>query len=382
MNRLDSRVLRKISWLAIAVIACQCFAAPALADEAGTPVAPAIEETTPEPTATPIEPEPTATDEAPASTAEAPAPTVEPTAVPTATPAPTLGFTLAAQPECVPAEDQPSALASSGAIEYRCVSRLRLDGEAIAAAGITVTWSIDASITPGWRVQVQRPALVPGEAPVWAEAIDNTSRFSIVRADAAGSSMEAGTLDTEVELAWRLRIERPACLAGSPVVELRHAATVDAPATTGLDRTAGITRDPLRIEPALAAIAQPSVHFDGPLNFGTIKATALGLSETRIDGTLSLTVSGLDQACGDWNLWFDASPIVDADGVAREGFALLIDTCDLTDGCLAASFTAGPEAPATQSITLTITLQAPQYAALGALGTTIDATLIASADGT
>ncbi|MCC6704711.1 MAG: hypothetical protein IT334_07520 [Thermomicrobiales bacterium] len=373
--------MHKISWLVIAVIAGQLFVSPALANEAGTPVAPAIEESTLEPTVTPADPRPSPTEIAPTPTAEAPAPTMEPTPLPTAPPSPTLSFALAAEPQCEPAEDQPAALASGGSIEYRCVSRLTLAGDAIAPAGIAVTWSIDATVTPGWRVQVQRPALTPGSEPVWAEAIDNTSHFSIVQPDAAGTSADVGALSTDLELTWRLRIERLACLAGSPAVELRHAATVDAPSVTGIDRDLGVIREPLRIEPELAAITAPSIRFNGPLDFGTIKATALGLSETRIDGQLSLTVTGLDQTCGGWDLWFDASPIVDTDGAVREGFALLIGECDLTDGCLAASFAAGPEAPATQSIMITITLQAPQYAALGALGTTIDATLIASADG-
>jgi len=71
-----------------------------------------------------------------------------------------------------------------------------------------VTWSIDATVTPGWRVQVQRPALTPGSEPVWAEAIDNTSHFSIVQPDAAGTSADVGALSTDLELTWRLRIER------------------------------------------------------------------------------------------------------------------------------------------------------------------------------
>lgn len=126
--------------------------------------------------------------------------------------------------------------------------------------------------------------------------------------------------------------------------------------------------------PELTDIPSPSISFDGPLDFGRVQ-TGRDQGKTHREGTLSLTISGLDQACGVWRLRLDATPIVDGNGAVRDGFALRIGECDLTEGCPAASFVAGPDAPSTQSITLTITLQTPPYAAPGAFGTTINATI-------
>jgi hypothetical protein len=362
-----------VRWLAIVILASQLFSPVALAQDAGTPIDPVIEEQAPSPTPLPVEPEPTVT-----SIPPTPSPTSIPE--PTAAPAASLSYQLAAQPECVLAADQPSELASGGAIDYACTSRIEITGEHIAAAGITITWEIAATVTPGWEARLLPPARSAEEQPVWTEFLDGRTEFTFDHVDPAGSVTEPGAVGTVATLEYRVRIVRPACLFGEPVVELDHAATVTSPAASAVDLGAGTVRDPLVIAPALAAVASPSVKFDGGLNFGTITATAAGLSQTRIEGTLGVTISGLDTACGTWNLQLSATPIVDANGEIRDGFALLFGECDLVDGCHALTVEAGPDAPASYATTLTFTLQTPLHAALGALGTTLDATLIAAAD--
>ena len=380
-----SKMLEWFRWLAMLVIASQLFVATVSAQDS-TPVAPAIEVVAPEATATPteapVEPSPTPEEPtAPAAETPTPIPTEPaPTATAEPTPAPTLDYALALEPDCRVADDQPVELASGGAIDYRCVSRVAINSSGIAPAGIMVTWTLSAIVTPGWSVQLLPPASTPDETPLWTE-FDGVETRSVFEQSASVSDAAAvDAFSGEAALEFRVRVNRPACLGGAPVVELRHVATVTAPEISGADLGAGTALQPLMITPVLAPLTAPDIAFDGPLNFGTIEATARGLSETQLDGELNLTVSGLDQACGSFTLQLSATPIVDENGDPREGFALLIDTCDLSEGCIALQLEAGPDAPPIANYTVIVTLQTPQYAALGALGTTIDATLIASAN--
>ena len=360
-------------WLAMLVIASQFVCATATAQESdpaadGTAVAIPV-----------VEIDPTATSE-PANVAPSPTATegsVDPTAT-TAPSASSVSYVLDDQATCVLAPDQSAALGSGGALDYRCLSELDISGEHLESDSLTLIWQIESSVTPGWRV-ILMPAEPASDAdgPDVIEEYDSGARIEATRVVSLGSGDPAETVSALVTFEYLLRIERPACLDGVPHIEVRHDVAIGATAATVIDLTAGTDREPVVIEPPVEPIPAPSLTLGGGLDFGSIEATAAGLSQTRIDGTLDVTVSGLDQACGEWELHLSATPIVDGDGNPRDGFVLSVAGCDLTDGCLAYRFAAGPDAPPEQSRSITITLETPQFAALGAIGTTLDATLLA-----
>ena len=365
-------------WLAMLVIASQFVCATATAKESdpaadGTAVAVPV-----------VEIEPTATSE-PADVAPSPTET-ESTADPTATLAPSassIAYVLADQATCSLEPDQAAALASGSALDYRCSSELDISGEHLDSDSLTLSWRIESNVTPGWRV-----ILVPAEpatdadGPDVIEESESGARIEASRVVSLGSGDPAETFSTRATFAYLLRIERPACLDGIPHIELRHDVAIEATDTPVIDQASGTDREPLVITPPVEPIPAPSLTLGGGLDFGSIEATAAGLSQTRIDGALEVTVSGLDQACGEWALHLSATPIVDGDGNPRDGFILSVAGCDLTQGCLAHRFAAGPDAPPEQSLSITITLETPQFAAIGAIGTTLDATLRASDIGT
>jgi hypothetical protein len=356
-------------WLAMVVLVSQIHPITVLAEELGTPVAPAVEATT-LPPGTP--------DDAGSPTTSVGEPTevpietpVEPTATPTEVPArptdvPAIQATLANQPECTLAPEQADQLVSGSFLDYRCTSHLMLEADPAIDTGSTITWQINARVTTGWIVRLHAAADASSNDPAWSTFADGQTSLTVT---GPGPSSQTATIT------YRMRIERPACLTGVPEIELRHDAAV---AATGVNLIT-TEREPLRITPAIAPIPEPSIAFTGGLDFGSITATARGLSTTQVDGVIGITVTGLDQACGTWNLLLASTPIVDATGAPRDGFALMFGACNLVDGCLAATLLAGPGAPASITHTYTLTLQAPQHAAPGAIGTTLDANLSASA---
>jgi hypothetical protein len=357
------------------ILASQLFSTGVMAQDTGTPVVPVYEEPAPLDAEEQIDPTPTLLPPDPEPTATALPPT--PTPEPEPAPVPALGFQLNQSPECALAADQPAELASGGTIDYACTSQIELSGEQIATAGIAIAWTIGAIATPGWQIALLPPSRAPDEPAIWTDLRDGAVEFTFEQFDPAGSSAEAGAIQTVVAIDYRLRIHRPACLAGAPVIELDQSVAVASPFAIAVDRSTAIP-EPLHLAPATAAIPTPSVAFDGGLNFGTITATAAGLIQTRLDGTIGITISGLDTACGAWVVQLSATPIVDDAGAIREGFSLLFGECDLADGCIALTLTAGPNQPATHTTTLVITLQTPLYAALGALGTTLNVAVIAA----
>ncbi len=369
-----SRMLEWVRWLAMLVIAGQLFAGSAMAQDA-TPVVPEPADAALEQSSTPTPPPAELTPAADEAVSE-------PTATAEPVPAPYLAFALGDAPACLADADMSTELASGGSVEYVCTSQLAIDGEALSSGDVLITWSIGAVITPGWSVQLLPPAPSPDTAPVWTEPDGNEARFAFEQFSSLGPAAEAGSFSGIATIEYRVRVNRPTCLGGAPELEISQSADVGAPETSGVDLEGGTVAAPFLITPVLASIPAPAISFDGPLDFGTIEATARGLNQTRIDGQLSVTVRGLDHACGTYTLQLSATPIVDEHGAVREGFALLIGECNLTDGCAALQVEAGPNSAPEITHTVIITLQTPQYAALGALGTTIDATLIASADGT
>jgi hypothetical protein len=386
---------------------------PVLAQETeGTPESdpaaidtPAVAEDTPpvpDPTETPTEApteeatepaEPLVEDDAPAQdpteqAEETPASSTEiPAETPETAPEPSLQYLLAGTPECSLFPDQHPEIASGGEQEYACFSTLTLTGSSIVPEGVTVTWSIRASVEDGWGVQLLPPTNESDEPAVWTVTEDGRTSFRFEQGSPAGPGAEPAELDLEIRIDYQLRVLRPACAMTTPMLRLRHDAAVS---SAGIEPVAGVAeseREPLRIEPSLAPVPKPSVSFAGPLSFGEIGATAAGLNETTRTGSVELVVSGLDQTCGTWDVRLSATPLADANGALLEGSRLFLTSvdnapvpgagCDLVEGCAAVSLSGGPEAQANQTIIMTLTLQMPSQAGLGAFSTALEASLAA-----
>jgi len=345
-------------------------------DPEGTPVEGAVEATE-----TPAEPTPTVTqvNHNPEPTIAADSPTPEPTVEPTPIRAPELAWRLATRPECELPSDSVKTLASGGALIYRCISRVRLDGSAIVPASILIDWTVRASIGGDWRVSIQSSEREP-----WIESQRGLTVLTISGSEGSLNGNDAvDSFDRIIEFRYRVKIERADCDFVARPVSLTHAVTVTAVGATVSDSTANV--EPLLIEPRLQEIPEPGVSFDGPLDFGTIGATASGPVQSTLSGELTATVTGLDRTCGDWLLNLTATPLVDGAGEVLEGAALVVTSvngvplaagaCDLTDGCAVMALAAGPGADTELRLTFSLELHFPADIALGAFGTTVDATL-------
>ncbi len=311
-------------------------------------------------------------------------PTETPTPTPTTEPA--LTYSLVEQPRCELALDQPSSIASGGSLDYTCTDTVSISGTHIVPANVDITWTTRALVEDGWSVQLLPPKNDPDDVVEWTLANLAEARFSFDQRDPAGTGTEAGDVALKTEITYRLRVTRAACAIEPETIWLTHDVSVTSPdAAAELDPPLTTPREPLRITPGLKSIPEPSVAFDGGLNFGEVGITSSGLSETTRTGTLAVTVSNLDQACGDWNVFTSATTLTTQDGAPLEGSSLVVVAvdgvalpeggCDLSTGCALATFAANPSAQPTQTIALTVELRMPVYTSIGAFQTTLDAVL-------
>lgn len=345
-------------------------------DPEGTPA-----EATVDATETSADPTPTASmvidTPEPTTHADLPAPTATLESTPIRQPQ--LDWQLATRPECELPPDSAKTLAAGGALIYRCTSNLRLVGSAIVPASILIEWTARASVGGDWRVSIRS-----SESEPW---IESQGGVTALRFSRSGSALDDDTsvdsLDHLLEFRYQVKIERASCDLVVRSVNLTHTATVTAAGATISDSTANV--EPLLIEPRLREIPEPDISLDGPLDFGTIGATASGPVQSTLFGELTATVNALDRACGGWLLNLTATPLVDGDGEVLEGAALVVTAvngvplaegaCDLADGCAVAAVAAGPNADAELRLTFSIELRFPADISLGAFGTTLDATL-------
>jgi hypothetical protein len=199
-----------------------------------------------------------------------------------------------------------------------------------------------------------------------------------------GSSGEAADFEQTVTISFQLQVERTVCSSAVHQVRLRHDLAVSASDTdvTNISQEQG---EPLLIAPSVAPIGEPSVTFTSGLDFGQAGVTASGVSDPVRSANLTVLVSNLDSACGDWALTIQSSALTDADDlplsgselrvVAIDGNFLADGGCELTSGCTINTFAAGPDASPENSLTLTVELRLPEQASIGAFQTTLDATL-------
>jgi hypothetical protein len=358
-----------------------------LQTEAGTPTAPPTEEFEPatndQPESPDVETTPeTAAPESPTDAAtSATVDTTDEAASATQTPAlePWLDWSLDSMPRCEPEVGAAESIASGGTLTLECTSTLWLDGNDIAPGTISIDWELVASTAGDGTI-----AILPPLATAWISSTDGVARSAISGLDHGLAGDEPAAIqEREIHIAYRVRIERARCDITPREARLEHAVRVSASGAEVVDHSD--LADAFRFIPDLRAIPEPAVTFDGPLNFGSVGATAAGPVVSTLTGTLDLTVQGLDRACGDWTLHLNATPLVDEPGrlladarlvlVAVGERSLPDGGCDLATGCEALELDTGPNASAEQHIVLTIELRVGPETPLGAFGTTIDATL-------
>lgn len=313
---------------------------------------------------------------------ETPSPTPLPTATPTPTPEPALAAILADAPECQTAPDGPAAIASGGSLDYLCTDRIALMGTNVVPARIEIEWTVGATVNNGWSVQILPPARTSSDAVQWTVEGAAEAGFVFDLPSPASVSVMPGAVDMTAEITFRVRIHRPACALEPPTLALRHDVSVQSPDATAADDPA--ISEPLRLTPNFAAAPEPAVAFVGPLDFGEIGVTAAA-GNTVKPGTLSLTVAGLDGACGAWLVQVSASALANQSGAPLAGSRLMLVSinddiipnggCDLAGGCDLMSLAAGPEAPTTRTFALGIELHMPQQPGTGSFTTSIDALL-------
>ena len=332
------------------------------------PTEPVVEETpTPIPTASE-----TAEFAADASPADPAPPDVSPTETPDPTPTeqpeptPTLRYRTVSQPRCDLVEGAEAAVGHGGFIEYRCSLPVRLNGEHLAPGAVQLDWTVSALAEGAWTVQLSPPP-PPDTERQWTEpsAIVELQHQTSLAGDETESPLESfGTDETVV---FGLRVHRATCDLDSQPTTVTIGVR---PSVPGLD-TAQIEAtstppEPLVILPALAPIPAPSLSFSGSLDFGEVPVDAFGVREEPEPATIVLTVDGLDQTCGAWEVDLEATALGGEDGLelAESGLRLaaINETpleeggCPLDGGCTVARIEGGPAAEPTATYTLDVSL--------------------------
>ena len=368
-----------------------------------TPVPPT---STLEPTQTPVPPtttlknEPNPTDSVVSTESTATAGATEKRAAPgspvastttiataSATPAPEtrLSYDLADKPDCELAPDQPRTMTSGGYVDYVCQDHVDITGTDTPPSSVELVWKVEATIGGGWHAQLLPPAPTPDERE-WTTAGASEARFLYRQPEPAGTSDTLTAFESTPSISYRVRIHRSACAEEPQTLQLDREVAVLVADTSAEITDVSSNVEPLRIKPRLAPIPEPSVAFEGALDFGAIGVTATGAEEPVRHGTLAITISELDQSCGAWTLRLSATPLTDGDGLPMEGSRLLAVSindellpdggCDLTSGCAPRTFSAGEDAPSSLTVTLGVELRMPERPSIGSFETSLSATLV------
>ncbi len=291
----------------------------------------------------------------------------EPIATP---PAPELVYSPAAEPDCVLAPEQPDLLSHGAYQEFDCTFDLAFWGAYLAPADIQIVWSVQASVDGGWAVQLLPPRIDPEIPSEWTPAQSVAQFTHQTNVWEAPSTEMTDSLDGASQMAFGLRVYRALCDLDPQTVWLDLAAdawTPDLPfASIELQ---GQQPETGRLEPALAAIPEPAVAFTGPLDFGEIELTSAGPVSPLQPAESVLTITGLDQACGDYQLTMTSTPFDGPTGDETSTIGLALSSidgtplpdgdCAFADGCLVAILPAGPDAEPVRTITLGVSLVLP-----------------------
>lgn len=241
---------------------------------------PVVEDVPIERVDTPVEP--------PATNETPPPEEIEQTAVPTETPTPepTLSLQQPTGAICELAAGQSAEIAQGSTQDYDCWADLALSAIGIDPATVGIDWTLSAETSGAWTVQLRRDDEQAWSDPATTATLDQQEPLTEVFA------AESGTFDTVQTEHFQLRVIRASCDPSPASIAVR---TIPNPALTaaGTIEASGVEPDPLVLEPALAAIPAPVASFAGPLDFGTVDATATGPEISELHGTLALSLSGL-----------------------------------------------------------------------------------------
>lgn len=351
----------------------------------------ATEPPTDEPVITeePVTEEPVVTEiptEAPEETlppTEEPTATQIPTEAPSPTPEPALAYSLDSEPDCQLAPEGAATLMAGAALEYVCTERMTLSGANLSPAGMGLAWNTRIDAEGGWAVQIL-PPVNPGEVQEWSQPDLTTATLAFTPVTPFGNDTTPTTIETQVEVSYRIRVTRPqgtTCDTTPYALIFTRTSTASAAETAA---TPGTTPDPYRLTPDLASIPVPIVSFAGPLDLGDV-STSADASPATAEGTLTVTVDGLDATCGGWTLHLSGAGLVDADGAPLDGSTLVItaidDTplatgdCLLADGCDLVTLDGGAGAPTTSTHTVRVELRMPEAPRTGSFRAAVQAAL-------
>jgi hypothetical protein len=309
--------------------------------------------------------------------------TAQPEATPEMTPA-ALGYALAPESKCKPAPEQAEEVASGGFVDYDCTMDVQLSGKHLDPAEVRLNWRVEAVVENGWQVQLLPPAVDPNVEPQWTEITTEPAKFRHESEVGDPTTQDDGSFTATEKLSFGLRLHRSGCGAVADPVKLKVTAKAETP---HLDDVA-IERlspkpEPFLLNPPRAAVPDPVIAFGGALDFGTVEVTAGGPTGSERNRTVSLTITGLDLACGDWIVTVSAQTLGSSDGsrisasyltlTGIDGQALPDGGCDLDLGCDIAVLHAPATDAATATYTLDITLALPEQPQMGAFGSTLSA---------
>jgi hypothetical protein len=302
-----------------------------------------------------------------------------------------LTATSALDPVCKLAKGQAEAVASGGFADSECAFDLTLAGDRLAPSWIAINWNVSAAIDGGWTVQLRSAVTNAAWSPLGTSvaALQQTAAL----APDASTEVQDG-FQTVATWRFEVRVNRAACDLAPATVTLKPAAVASLPghddATIANVSVRTDADPPFKLKPALVPTQAPSIILTGSLDFGTIGLTASGPKTMPKPKVLTLTVSGLDQACGIWNLTMIATTVDAATGeataqptmklVAIDGQALAGDGVPLDGAAPVLSIQAGPNAAATATHHLSIALVLPDQPALAAYQTSLRVSLDAAAD--
>jgi hypothetical protein len=310
---------------------------------------------------------------------------IEPTATVTPEPTPHLTISPAPHPDCKIADDQPESITSGAFLDYRCTYEVELTGDYLSSAAVQLDWTVLASIAEGWSVQFLPPVIDPAEPPDWTNESHHLGGFQHTSRLANSTADDTAPFATTEEIIFGLRLHRAACAMSLPSLDLDVSVWASLPE---IDNAAiednRRESEPFRLTPELASISEPSLAFAGSLDFGDVPVDANGIRNAPAPQTITLTVSGLDQACGTWALGLKAKKLGGEDGSVISAASLNLvsvndDTrphggCPLNKGCDVAVVKAGPGAAPTLTFTLGVYLALPDQPT----ATTFNSTLTAS----
>lgn len=278
-------------------------------------------------------------------------------------------------------------VAHGGTIDYTCTHTIQTTAAGVDPAAVVLDWAVSAGSDGGWMVQVLPPPDETRPTPEWSPPDLPAAAFAVHQPlGASADGVAAEPRSESRSISFGVRVHRPSCTLPDQGVDVRVSATASAPGSTDAaisDLT--IQNLPAVLQPVLAPIPEPSVEFASALDFGKVGISAAGPEEWVMSGTIAITVSSLDRACGTWELDLGANRLegggdstISAANLSLESVdkvAVADGGCTLDDECVVAVVPAGPGKPASQTYTLGVSLRLPDQASATTFNSTLSASL-------